>query len=78
MVKLKMYVLHIRSMRSSKAFDFHVINIDGNDFDRLKEAFDEASQTKGKADGDHRQDRQGKRCFLYGESGKLAWNGSER
>ena len=30
-----------------KAFGFHVINIDGNDFDQIKKAFDEAKQTKG-------------------------------
>ena len=30
-----------------KAFGFHVINIDGNDFDEIKKAFDEAKATKG-------------------------------
>ncbi len=30
-----------------KAFNFHVINVDGNDFDALKAAFDEAKATKG-------------------------------
>ena len=30
-----------------KAFNFHVINVDGNDFDDLSSAFDEARQTKG-------------------------------
>ena len=31
-----------------EAFNFHVINVaDGNDFDQLKAAFDEARQTKG-------------------------------
>ena len=30
-----------------KAFNFHVINVDGNDFDSLAAAFDEAKQTKG-------------------------------
>ena len=30
-----------------KAFGFHVINIDGNDFDEIKRAFDEARATKG-------------------------------
>lgn len=28
-------------------FNFHVINIDGNDFDEIKKAFDEAKATKG-------------------------------
>ena len=30
-----------------EAFNFHVINIDGNDFDEIKRAFDEARATKG-------------------------------
>ena len=30
-----------------ESFNFHVINIDGNDFDQIKEAFDEAKATKG-------------------------------
>lgn len=30
-----------------EAFNFHVINVDGNDFDALKAAFDEARATKG-------------------------------
>ncbi|MCR5236614.1 MAG: transketolase [Lachnospiraceae bacterium] len=31
-----------------EAFNFHVINIDGNDFDQIESAFDEARKTKGK------------------------------
>ena len=30
------------------AFNFHVINIDGNDFDQIEKAFEEARATKGK------------------------------
>ena len=30
-----------------EAFNFHVINIDGHDFDEIAKAFDEAKQTKG-------------------------------
>jgi len=30
-----------------EAFNFHVINIDGNDFDQISSAFDEAARTKG-------------------------------
>ena len=30
-----------------EAFNFHVINIDGNDFDQIRAAFEEAKQTKG-------------------------------
>ena len=31
-----------------EAFNFHVISINGNDFDEIKKAFDEAKATKGK------------------------------
>ncbi len=31
-----------------EAFNFHVINIDGNDFDQIEKAFNEARATKGK------------------------------
>ena len=30
-----------------ESFNFHVINIDGNDFDQIRAAFEEAKQTKG-------------------------------
>lgn len=30
-----------------ESFNFHVINIDGNDFDQIRAAFDEAKETKG-------------------------------
>ena len=30
-----------------EAFNFHVININGNDFDQIRAAFQEARQTKG-------------------------------
>ena len=30
-----------------EAFNFHVINVDGNDFDELRAAFDEAKAVKG-------------------------------
>ena len=30
-----------------ESFNFHVINLDGNDFDQIKAAFDEAKATKG-------------------------------
>ena len=31
-----------------EAFNFHVINIDGNDFDQIEKAFEEAKTVKGK------------------------------
>ena len=34
-----------------EAFNFHVINIDGNDFDQIEAAFKEARKTKGKPTG---------------------------
>lgn len=34
--------------RKFEAFNFHVINIDGNDFDQIEKAFEEARSTKGK------------------------------
>lgn len=33
--------------RKFEAFNFHVVSVDGNDFDELRKAFDEARQTKG-------------------------------
>lgn len=33
--------------RKFEAFNFHVVSVDGNDFDELWKAFDEARQTKG-------------------------------
>ena len=33
--------------RKFESFNFHVINIDGNDFDELRKAFDEARKVKG-------------------------------
>ena len=43
-----------------EAFNFHVINIDGNDFDQIRAAFKEARETKGIADSNYRQDSKGK------------------
>lgn len=33
--------------RKFESFNFHVVNIDGNDYDEIKKAFDEAKATKG-------------------------------
>lgn len=35
-------------MKNSKAFGFHVINIDGHDFDQIESAYNEARTVKGK------------------------------
>ena len=60
-----------------EAFNFHVINIDGNDFDQIDAAFKEARDRKGTADGNHCEDGKRKGRFLYGKSGRLARQGSE-
>ena len=39
MVQLMMYVHHIRFDEKFKAFGFHVIEVDGHDFDDLKGSF---------------------------------------
>ena len=51
-----------------EAFNFHVINVDGHDFDALDAAFKEA-----RADSDHCKDDQRKERVVYGESGIMAW-----
>ena len=40
-----MYIL--QKDKKFEAFNFHVINIDGHDFDQIKAAFEEAKATKG-------------------------------
>ena len=54
-----------------EAFNFHVINIDGNDFDQIDAAFKEAKTVKGCPTSDHCQDDQRKRCFIHGKSGRM-------
>ena len=62
-----------------EAFNFHVISVaDGNDFDQLRAAFEEAKTVKGMPDGYRDEDRQRKRRFLHGEPGRLARKGSQR
>ena len=54
-----------------EAFNFHVINVDGHDFDSLRAAFKEAKrQRECRQQSSQRQSR--KRSFLYGEPGILA------
>lgn len=62
-----------------EAFNFHVINVaNGNDFDQLKAAFDEAKNSKGNANGDCYEDSKRQGSFLHGKFSSLAWNCSER
>ena len=50
-----------------EAFNFHTININGNDFDEIRAAFAGGAGDQGNADGDYRKDIKGKRCFIHGE-----------
>ena len=50
-----------------KAFGFHVINVNGHDFDELRAAFAEAKTVKGTAHSDYHEDGQGQGRILYGE-----------
>lgn len=56
-----------------EAFNFHVININGNDFDEIASGVQRGERDEGTADGYYCQDHQGQRCFLYGEPGGMAW-----
>ena len=56
-----------------EAFNFHVIVINGHDFDEIRNALNEAKNTKGHAYSHYYEYRKGKRGFVYGKSGKLAW-----
>ena len=40
-------MLGFQDMTKFEAFNFHVINIDGHDFDAIRAAFEEAKATKG-------------------------------
>ncbi len=61
-----------------KAFGWHVINIDGHDFDEIERRFQEATDRQGPADRHHRQDCQGQGRFLHGKSGFLARHCTQR
>ena len=60
-----------------EAFNFHVIKIDGNDFDQIDAAFKGSKDGERTADSHHCKDRQRKGSFLYGESGRMAWKSPE-
>ena len=55
-----------------EAFNFHVINIDGHDFDQIKAAFDEAKTVKGRPTAIIAQNCEGQGRILHGKSGILA------
>ena len=56
-----------------EAFNFHVINIDGHDFDQIAAAFKEAKETKGMPTAIIAKTTKRKRRILYGRSGRMAW-----
>ena len=56
-----------------EAFRFHTITIDGNDFEQIAKAFEEARADEGNANSDHCKDRKRKRRVLYGKCCELAW-----
>ena len=60
-----------------EAFNFHVINIDGNDFDQIDAAFKEAKTVKGQPTAIIAKTSEGQRRFLYGKPGRLARKGAE-
>ena len=60
-----------------EAFNFHVINIDGNDFDQIDAALKEAKETKGMPYGNHCKNGKRQRRIFYGKSGRMAWRGSQ-
>ena len=60
-----------------EAFNFHVINIDGNDFDQIDAAIQRGKDSERVPDSDHCQDDQRKRCFIHGKSGRMARKSAE-
>ena len=64
--------------KKSRHSTSHVINVaDGNDFDQLKAAFDEARTVTGMPTAIITKTVKGKRRFLHGEPGRLARKSSE-
>ena len=59
-----------------ESFGWHVIKIDGHDFDQIESAYKEADQ--GSAHHDPRQDHQGQGRELHGKQRRLARQGAQR
>ena len=57
-----------------EAFNFHVINVDGHDFDALKAAFDEAKATKGQPTAIIAKTLKGKGVSFM--EGQASWHGT--
>ena len=58
-----------------ESFNFHVINIDGNDFDQIRAAFDEAKATKGMPTAIIAHTVKGKSVSLM--ENQVRWHGKE-
>ena len=62
------------SDKKFEAFNFHVINVDGHDFDALKAAFDEAKATKGQPTAIIAKTLKGKGVSFM--EGQASWHGT--
>ena len=62
-----------------RAFNFHVVNVaDGNDFEQLKAAFDEAREAKGKPTAIIMKTIKGKGVsYMENQAGGLEWQGTQ-
>ncbi len=56
-----------------EAFNFHTININGNDMDEIAAAMKEARETKGQPTAIIMKTVKGQGCILYGKQCRLAW-----
>ena len=61
-----------------EAFNWHVIKVDGHDYDALEKAYQEAATVKGQAHRGARQDHQGQGRLLHGKQRRLARQGAQR
>lgn len=57
-----------------EAFNFHVINIDGHDFDQIASALAEARGNQGNADSDYCKNGQGQRVSFM--ENQASWHGT--
>ena len=74
MVQLMKYARHIQLTRSLKLSIFHVINVDGHDFDALDAAFKEARETKGQPTAIIAKTIKGKNVSFM--ENQASWHGS--
>lgn len=60
-----------------EAFNCHVINVDGHDYDQLRAALKEARETKGMPTVIVAKTIKGKGDFIYGRSTRMAWSSTK-